>query len=87
MRRDHRPYLVKKAYLKLQEFYTEHFLRPQFESLGRLGDGQAGLFYVEGFQAEAVQQDVIWQVYGQVVQACQIVVPQREDKTQVKVTL
>jgi acetyltransferase-like isoleucine patch superfamily enzyme len=34
MLRDHRPYRVKKAYLKLQEFYTEHFLRPQFTSLG-----------------------------------------------------
>ena len=35
MLRDHRPYRVKKAYLKFQEFYTEHFLRPQFTSLGK----------------------------------------------------
>ena len=35
MLRDHRPYRVKRAYLKLQEFYTEHFLRPQFTSLGK----------------------------------------------------
>lgn len=35
MLRDHRPYRVKKAYLKLQEFYVEHFLRPQFSSLGK----------------------------------------------------
>ena len=35
MLRDHRPYRVKKAYLKLQEFYTEHFLRPQFTCLGK----------------------------------------------------
>ncbi len=35
MLRDHRPYRVKKAYLKLQEFYAEHFLRPQFTSLGK----------------------------------------------------
>ena len=34
MRRDHRPYYIKKAYLKLQEFYVNHFLRPQLESLG-----------------------------------------------------
>ena len=35
MRRDHRPYFIRRAYLKFQEFYVEHFLRPQFESLGR----------------------------------------------------
>lgn len=35
MLRDHRPYQVKKAYLKLQNFYAEHFLRPQFTSLGK----------------------------------------------------
>jgi acetyltransferase-like isoleucine patch superfamily enzyme len=34
MIRDHRPYRVKKAYLRLQAFYVEHFLRPQFVSLG-----------------------------------------------------
>ena len=35
MRRDHRPYYLKKAYLKFQEFYVNHFLRPQLESLGK----------------------------------------------------
>ncbi len=35
MRRDHRPYVVKKAWLRFQRFYTGHFLRPQLESLGR----------------------------------------------------
>ena len=35
MRRDHRPYRIKKAYLKYQEFYVNHFLRPQFERLGQ----------------------------------------------------
>ncbi len=35
MRRDCRPYFVKKAYLRLQEHYVHHFLRPQFESLGK----------------------------------------------------
>ncbi len=34
MRKDHRPYLLRKADLKFQEFYVRHFLRPQFESLG-----------------------------------------------------
>lgn len=35
MRKDHRPYIIKKAYLKFQKFYTNHFLRPQLDSLGR----------------------------------------------------
>ena len=35
MNRDHRPYFVKRAYLKFEKFYTNHFLRPHFESLGR----------------------------------------------------
>lgn len=35
MRKDHRPYYIKKGYLKLQKFYVNHFLRPQLESLGK----------------------------------------------------
>jgi acetyltransferase-like isoleucine patch superfamily enzyme len=35
LRRDHRPFYVKKAYLKLQDFYVNHFLRPQLEFLGK----------------------------------------------------
>ncbi len=35
MRRDHRPYYLKKAYLKFGEFYVNHFLRPQLEYLGK----------------------------------------------------
>jgi acetyltransferase-like isoleucine patch superfamily enzyme len=34
LRRDHRPYYIKKAYQKFEEFYVNHFLRPQLESLG-----------------------------------------------------
>ena len=34
MRRDHRPYYLKKAYQKFQDFYVNHFLRPQLECLG-----------------------------------------------------
>jgi acetyltransferase-like isoleucine patch superfamily enzyme len=34
MRRDHRPYVLKKAWLKFQRFYARHFLQPQLESLG-----------------------------------------------------
>jgi acetyltransferase-like isoleucine patch superfamily enzyme len=35
LRRDHRPYFIKKAYLRFEEFYVNHFLRPQLESLGK----------------------------------------------------
>lgn len=35
MRKDHRPYFLKRALLKFQRLYTEHFLRPHFESIGK----------------------------------------------------
>ena len=34
MIKDHRPYVVKKAYLRFQKFYASHFLRPQMDYLG-----------------------------------------------------
>jgi acetyltransferase-like isoleucine patch superfamily enzyme len=35
MRRDHRPYFVKKAYLNLQALYTRRFLEPQMKTVGK----------------------------------------------------
>jgi len=35
LRKDHRPYWLKKIDLVLQKWYANHFLRPQFEHLGR----------------------------------------------------
>jgi acetyltransferase-like isoleucine patch superfamily enzyme len=35
VRKDHRPYFLKKALSKFQKFYAEHFLRPHFKSLGK----------------------------------------------------
>jgi acetyltransferase-like isoleucine patch superfamily enzyme len=35
LKKDHRPYFIKKSYLKFQRFYVNHFLRPHFESLGK----------------------------------------------------
>ena len=35
MRRDHRPYFVKKAYLNLQAFYARRFLEPQMKCVGK----------------------------------------------------
>lgn len=37
MRKDHRPYYIKKLYLKFQKFYVNHFLRPQFDHMGKGG--------------------------------------------------
>lgn len=34
MRKDYRPYAIKKGWLKFQKFYTRHFLEPQLHSLG-----------------------------------------------------
>jgi len=34
LRRDHRPYVIKKLHTDLQRLYVNHFLRPQLESLG-----------------------------------------------------
>ena len=35
MRRDYRPYYLKRLDLKFREWYAEHFLRPQFRHLGK----------------------------------------------------
>lgn len=35
MRKDHRPYAIKKGWLKFQKLYTHHFIRPQLDSLGK----------------------------------------------------
>lgn len=34
MRRDHRPYFLKKAYLNFEKLYVRHFVKPHFEHLG-----------------------------------------------------
>ena len=34
MIKDHRPYVIKRAYLKFQKFYARHFLGPQLTHLG-----------------------------------------------------
>ncbi len=35
MRKDHRPYVIKKAWLKFQKFYVRHFIQPQLVALGK----------------------------------------------------
>jgi acetyltransferase-like isoleucine patch superfamily enzyme len=53
LRRDHRPYAVKKLFLKWQQFYVRRFLRPQFDRLGR-GHHFMRPWYVELFGAPIV---------------------------------
>jgi acetyltransferase-like isoleucine patch superfamily enzyme len=48
MRKDHRPYFLKRALSKFQRFYTEHFLRPHFEFLGK-SPAVLNPWYVEVF--------------------------------------
>jgi acetyltransferase-like isoleucine patch superfamily enzyme len=35
LRKDHRPYILKRLDLLFQKWYANHFLRPQFDCLGR----------------------------------------------------
>lgn len=35
MRKDHRPYVVKKYYQKFEKFYVNRFIRPQLDDLGK----------------------------------------------------
>ena len=58
MRKDHRPYYIKKAYLKLQEFYVNHFLRPQLDTLGK-GFTFMRPWHVEIFGAPIVLGDYV----------------------------
>jgi acetyltransferase-like isoleucine patch superfamily enzyme len=48
LNRDHRPYLVKKAYLAFQKRYTAHFVQPHFKVFGK-GSTFVKPWYVEVF--------------------------------------
>jgi acetyltransferase-like isoleucine patch superfamily enzyme len=48
VRRDHRPYLLKRFDLNFQKWYVNYFLRPQFDHLGR-GSTFMKPWYVEIF--------------------------------------
>ncbi len=56
MKKDHRPYFIKKAYLKYQKFYVAHFLRPHFEFLGN-GYNFMGPWHVEVFGSPVLLGD------------------------------
>jgi len=48
MHRDHGPFPVKKAFLKLREFRVKHFLAPRFQSLGE------GFAFMEPWNVEVL---------------------------------
>jgi len=56
MRRDHRPYSIKKLYQRLEKLYVRHFLRPQFEHLGK-GAHVMKPWYVEIFGGPVTMGD------------------------------
>lgn len=37
MKKDHRPYWLKGLYIKFQKYYTNRYIRPQFDEMGRGG--------------------------------------------------
>lgn len=48
MRKDHRPWTIKRAFIKLEKRYTSHFIQPQLEHLGK-GHRFMRPWYVELF--------------------------------------
>ncbi len=46
MRRDHRPYFIKKLAGRFERFYTNHFIRPQFDYLGK------GAYFIKPWHVE-----------------------------------
>jgi len=61
MRRDTRPYYVKKAHLKVQEYYVHRFLRPQFESLG------SGFTFMKPWHVEVFGSPIVLGGYANVI--------------------
>ena len=56
MRKDHRPYSLKKVFLKFQNLYARHFLAPHFDRFGR-GHAFMRPWYVEVFGGPVVLGD------------------------------
>ena len=61
MRRDTRPYFVKKAHLKFQEYYVHHFLGPQFDSLGK------GFTFMKPWHVEIFGSPIVLGDYANVI--------------------
>jgi len=61
MRRDHRPYYIKKTILKVRDFYARRFLAPQFEHLGD------GFTFMEPWFVEVFGAPIILGKYANVI--------------------
>ncbi len=63
MRRDHRPYYIKKLCRKIEKGYVQHFLRPQFDRLGR------GFTFMKPWHVEAFGPGIELGDYATVIAA------------------
>jgi len=63
LRRDTRPYIIKRLDLLFQRWYADHFLRPQFERLG------AGCLFMKPWHVEVFGGPVILGDYAHVIAA------------------
>ena len=63
MRRDTRPYIIKRLDLLFQRWYADHFLRPQFEQLG------TGCLFMKPWHVEVFGGPVILGNYAHVIAA------------------
>jgi acetyltransferase-like isoleucine patch superfamily enzyme len=63
LRRDTRPYIIKRLDLLFQRWYADHFLRPQFEGLG------TGCLFMKPWHVEVFGEPVVLGSYGHVIAA------------------
>ena len=61
MRRDHRPYFIKKYKLRFEDWYVKHFLAPQFKHLGK------GYTFFKPWHVEVFGEPVIVGNYANVI--------------------
>lgn len=61
MRRDHRPYVVKRMDIMFQQWYAGHFLRPHFDFLGE------GSLFLKPWYVEVFGGPIILDAYANVI--------------------
>jgi acetyltransferase-like isoleucine patch superfamily enzyme len=84
LRRDHRPYFIKKASMRLQEAYVHRFLCPQFERLGR-GFTFVRPWYVKVFGAPIILGDYANVIASSDMRVCLTVWSERKDRGRIEI--
>jgi acetyltransferase-like isoleucine patch superfamily enzyme len=84
LRKDHRPYFIKKAYLNFQKLYVRQFLRPQFKELGK------GFVFMKPWNVEVFGSTVELGDYATVIASPDNKVrfsvwPDKKDKGRIKI--